>query len=171
MRRAVLGIGLLAAAGCGTVVYHHTVEVTARQGAGATTRVAVFDRQSGSSRDWAHDRLGDSSAGRPYSGSISTTPAVTLFDAKRARPVTVSLAIPEVTDEGYFQLDVDAPARAAPRAAAFCGYGAYFPDPGAPTIPVTVSAEADGGRWTIRLDVDVRAAKEQLGGEGSAAGP
>lgn len=171
MRRLLPGALLAAATGCGTVVYHHTVEVTALHGAGATTRVAVFDRQSGLSRDWAHDRLGDSSAGRPYSGSISTTPAVTIFDAKRARPVTVALAIPEVTDEGYFQLDVDAPERAAPRAAAFCGYGAYFPDPGAATIPVTLSAEADGGRWTIRLEVDVRAAREQFAGEESAAGP
>lgn len=170
MRRA-LSFVLLAATGCGTVVYHHTVEVTALHGAGTTTRVGVFDRQSGLSRDWAHDRLGDSSAGRPYSGSISTTPAVTVFDAQRARPVTVSLAIPEVTDEGYFQLDVDAPSRAAPRAAAFCGYGDYFPDPGAPTIPVTVTAEADGGRWTIRLEVDVRAARERLGGDGSGKGP
>ena len=170
MRRLLL-VALLAASGCGTVVHHHTVEVTALHGAGATTRVAVFDRQSGLSRDWAHDRLGDSGAGRPYSGSITTTPAVTVFDAKRARPVTVSLAIPEVTDEGYFQLDVDAPARAAPREAAFCDYGDYFPDPGASTIPVTVSAEADGGRWTIRLEVDVRAAKARLGDGGSGKGP
>ena len=170
MRRVLLG-ALVAASGCGTVVLHHTVEVTALHGAAATTRVAVFDRQSGLSRDWAHDRLGDSGAGRPYSGSITTTPAVTIFDAQRARPVTVAMAIPEITDEGYFQLDVDAPARAASRAAALCGYGEYFPGPGAPTIPVTLTAEADGGRWTIRLEVDVRAAKEQLEGEGSGTVP
>jgi hypothetical protein len=170
MRRLLLG-ALLAASGCGTVVHHHTVEVTALHGAAATTRVAVFDRQSGLSRDWAHERLGESSAGRPYSGSISTTPAVTIFDANRARPVTVSLAIPEVTDDGYFQLDVDAPARGASREAAFCGYGDYFPDPGAATIPVTVDAEADGGRWTIRLEVDVRAARERLGGDSRGKGP
>jgi len=170
MRRTLLLV-LLAAAGCGTVVHHHTIEVTARHGAGATTRVAVFDRQSGLSRDWAHDRLGESSVGRPYSGSITTTPAVTIFDASRARPVTVSLAIPEVTDDGYFQLEVDAPARAAPREAAFCGYGDYFPDPGAATIPVMVSAAADGGRWTIRLEVDIGAAKARLDGGRSGKGP
>ena len=170
MRRTLL-LGLLAAAGCGTVVHHHTVEVTALHGAGATTRVAVFDRQSGLSRDWAHDRLGDSSAEKPYSGSVSTTPTVTLFDAKRARPVTVSLAIPEVTDEGYFQLEIAAPVRGAPSEAAFCAYGDYFPDPGAPAIPLTVSAEADGGRWTIRLEVDLRAARGRLGGAGKGASP
>lgn len=157
---------LVAASGCGTAVRHHTVEVTALHGAGPTTRVAVFDRQSGSSRDWAHDRLGDSAAGRPYSATISTTPAVTILDADRARPVTVALAIPEVTDDGYFQLEVDSPARAASREAAFCGYGDDLPPAGAPTIPLTLTVAADDGNWTIHLEVDLRAAKARFGGEG-----
>jgi hypothetical protein len=164
MQRLLLTTLLAVATGCGTAVFHHTVEVTALHGMAGTTRVAVFDRQMGSSRDWAHRALGESSAARPYSASISTTPAVTILDAKKARPVTVSLAIPEVTEDGYFQLAIEAPARDEPRDAAFCGYGDYLPAGGGAAIPVSVTAEADEGRWTVRLKVDVREAKARFGG-------
>ena len=66
MRRAVLGTLLLAAAGCGTAVYDHTIEVTALHGSAESTPVGVFDRQMGYSRDWAHRALGASSATRPW---------------------------------------------------------------------------------------------------------
>lgn len=162
MRRVLLGICLLAAAGCGTAVYDHTIEVTALHGAAETTEVGVFDRQMGYSRDWAHRALGPSSASAPHVGTVSTTATVTLADSKQARPVTLSLAVPELTDDGYFQLTIDEPLRQQLRQAQFCGYGAYFPEANAAAIPVTVSAEAKEGDWKVELTVDLRQAKAAL---------
>lgn len=158
MRRTLLGIGLLAAAGCGTAVYDHTIEVTALHGAAETTQVGVFDRQMGYSQDWAHRALGPSSASEPHVGRISTTATVTIADSKQARPVTLSLAVPEITDDGYFQLTIDQPLRQQLRQAQFCNYGAYFPEADAAAIPLTVTAAATDGRWKIQLGVDVRQA-------------
>lgn len=144
------------------MVHHHTVEVTVLDSAARPVHVAVFDRGMGYSRDWAQQALGESGAGTPYSATIATMPVVTLLDAHRARPVTVSFAILELTEDGYFQLTVDEPLRNQPRSAPFCSFGSYFPAADAGSIPVTVTAAATKGEWRIRITVDLSQAMAAL---------
>jgi hypothetical protein len=53
---------------------------------------------------------------------------VTLGTAHTAKPIEIALAIPELTDEGYFLVDVNQPERESAAQARFTQYGEYFPD-------------------------------------------
>jgi hypothetical protein len=82
--------------------------------------------------------------------------------ANTPRPLTVALAIPDVTDQGYFQLTIDAPQQQQATSASFCNYGEYFPAAQAQRIPLTVTASASKTGWTVTLAVDVAKAKEMM---------
>jgi len=161
--RAGLAALLAGALGCGTAVYHHRVEVTVAGAATGSTEVSVFDLQMGSTRDWARRTLGPSGPGRPYVGSLTTTPAVTVGTMDDARPLTVAFALPELTDFGYFLLLVDRPLREERVEARYASYEPAFPRPRGAAIPVVATAEATKGAWRIRLEVDLQAARQALG--------
>jgi hypothetical protein len=156
-RVALLAALGLAFAGCGTAVFHHTVELSALNGP-PRVEVAVFDHTMGYSREWAHQHLGPS----PHTGTFDTHPAVSAATAHVAHPINVALAIPELTDDGYFLLDVAELSHESAQLARFTRYGAYFPDDDAPTIPVTVTSAADGGAWNVHATVDLVAARQSL---------
>jgi hypothetical protein len=158
LRRAALGAPLLALLGCGTAVYTHTIRVAAVNAAQSSAQVAVFDPQNGNSRDWAHRHLGAT----PLSATISTTATVTMGSAADPRPFTLGFAIPELTDSGYFLLEIAEPVIDATLSARFCAYGEYFPVHAAHTIPVTVSASADRGHWQVGISIDLAKASGGL---------
>ena len=70
---------------------------------------------------------------------IPTTPAVWIGTLGDARPVEISVAIPAITDEGYFLVTVDGEAEQASKSAKFTRYDEYFPSAGSPTVPATVN--------------------------------
>ena len=148
---------LLALLGCGTAVFHHTVELAALNGP-AHVEVAVFDHTMGYSREWAHQHLGAS----PRTDTFETYPAVTLGTAHTAKPVELAVAIPELTDEGYFLVDVNQPEHESAARARFTRYGEYFPDEGGPSIPIVVTAALTNGEWRVRVTVDLVKARESL---------
>jgi hypothetical protein len=160
MRNLCLGLALSAIVSCGTALYHHTINVSTLSG--GQTQVGVFDHQQGYSRDWAHRVLGGASPAAAYSTMLTSTAAVSVGSVNDARPFEVAIAIPEVTDDGYFMLTVDAPVNRSTRQARFCSYGEYSPQPQAKTIPIVVTAAASKGDWTIDLTLDMTAAKEAM---------
>jgi hypothetical protein len=153
----VCGLAAISIA-CGTAVYDHTITVVPVPPPAQLT-VAVFDHQSGYTHEFALKVAGVAEAGKPYRATVTTTPAVTLTSMDTARPVDFSLAIPDVSEEGYFLLTIDREADNGEIKAAFCRYGEYFPSPGAVTIPVAVTAHAVKGVWTIDLRVDLARSK------------
>jgi hypothetical protein len=156
-RGSFLAAALLLA--CGTALFHHRIRVVPVDG---QVEVAVFDHRQGYSREWAHRELGASSAARPYTSTLVTTAATTLGSMNDARAVDVALALPALTDEGYFILTVDSPGEHLQRAARFCRYDEYVPQPDAQAIPVTVTATANQGNWEIVVTVDVARAAQSF---------
>jgi hypothetical protein len=71
---AVLGLSVQ---GCGTVVYQHTVEVLvsdpSRRLGAPPIDVSVFDRQMGSTGDWAKKWMGPTSDQAPYKTQYTST--------------------------------------------------------------------------------------------------
>jgi hypothetical protein len=150
-RRVAFGIPLLTLLGCGTAVYTHSIRVAAVHGAPPETQVAVFDPRSGNSRDWAHRHLGAA----PYSTTLSTTATVTLGTAGEARPFTLALAVPELTDGGYFLLEIAESATDLVVPARFTAYEERGAVTGIPSIPVKVTAASDRGNWRVQLVLDL----------------
>jgi hypothetical protein len=101
--------------------------------------------------------------------TVTTTPAVTLGTMDDARPLEFALAIPEVTDLGYFLLTIDSPAEHAAREARFTTYDVGLPVTGSPSIPVDVTARAEKGAWAVRLTVDLPLARAAFGAAGPVA--
>lgn len=170
--RAGLAALLAGALGCGTAVYRHRIEVTVSGAPTGSAEVSVFDLQMGSTRDWAHRTLGPSGPGRPYVGSFTTTPAVTVGTMDDARPLAVAIALPELTEFGYFLLLVDRPLREERVEARYASYEPSFPLPRGTSIPVVATAAAEKGAWDVRLTVEFGAARAALTGtpESSPAG-
>jgi hypothetical protein len=147
---AGLAVAALGAAGCGTAVYEHEIRVVP---AGAPILVGVFDPHQGDTRDWAHAAVGVAARETPYRASVTTTPTVTIGSAKDARPMTFALAVPDLTDAGYFVLTIDAPLTDALLTPGFRVYEPPLP-PELPTVVVRADADVEAGEWTVRLTVE-----------------
>src|SRR5262245_787580 len=106
MKFVVLGLLSAMSIACGTGVYDHSISVVPAPPQTQLT-VSVFDHYSGYSHEWAHKVVGVAEVSKPYRATITTFPTVTWTSRDIARPVTISLAIPDVSDEGYFLLTVD----------------------------------------------------------------
>jgi hypothetical protein len=154
MPRVIIGILTALSVSCGTALYNHSISVVPVEPQARLT-VSVFDHQAGYSRDWAHQSAGVAESGRPYRATLTTTAAVTMADTADARPLTIALAIPEVSDEGYFLLTVDRELQGGELPASYCRYGEYFPPAGAATIPVRVTAHAVKGDWSTEMQLDL----------------
>jgi hypothetical protein len=147
----VVGLG-----GCGTAVFHHTVEVVLQDPSGrlggGPVPVSVFDHLMGYSEEWARRSIGPASSARPYRATVSSTAAKTIFDSSPPDRVEVGLAIPSLEGRGYFLVTLQP--KLAPEAivqASYCRYDAYFPDAGAPTLPVRYQATPSADGWRLRL--------------------
>ena len=161
MRRSVTLVATIAALGCGTAVFEHRIQVAvddpARKLGPPPVEVSVFDHQMGYSEDWAKKSLRPTSTSTPYVQSLTTTGTVTVGGAPRPKDVTIAVALPRLSTEGYYLFTAELPAEQERLAkASFVRYGEYFPDPGAPTIAVRYRAEPDKKGWRVFLIVDVR---------------
>jgi hypothetical protein len=158
LRQAVLAVVVLQFTACGTALYHHAVNVAVINT--PEIDVGVFDHQEGYTRDWAHRVMRKSSNSANYSTTLTTTAAVTASSVHDARPLTIAVAIPAITDDGYFLLEIAGPSDRQEKPARFCRYGEYFPESGAKEIPVVVSATPAKGDWAVNLAIDIAAAKQ-----------
>lgn len=144
---------------CGTHVFNHEVAITiddpARRLAEPAT-VSVFRKSMGYSRDWAMRDLGVATAARPYVGYWSTEDAVAVGDSGPRPRLDLSFALPQLTSDGYFFVQLE-PADGVEKVATaeFTSYGVYFPDGRGPSLPVRYVARRAKNGWRVELTVEV----------------
>ncbi|HEV8578388.1 MAG TPA: hypothetical protein VGX68_04840 [Thermoanaerobaculia bacterium] len=156
LKKALAAAAGLLVLGCGTAVYRHHVIVDVDDPAGRLgsppVAVSVFDHQMGYSADWAQRSMGSASPGRPYSTSLSTTGTATIASSSLPQRVSLSIAVPGLSEEGYFLFEAELPAEQERRGtASFVRYGSYFPDAGAPSLQIRYRSTAEPQGW--RIDV------------------
>lgn len=154
MRHTLLAALFLFAAACGTVVDETEVVVTVEPASSAPVEVSIFDHQMGYSRDWAHKTMAATSAAKPYTTSYSTTRTAMVTGPKRAPKLEMSLAVPRLSDDGYYLFAVELPSESETEGkASFVEYGSYFPEQGAPMIPIRYRSESTTKGWRVFLTV------------------
>lgn len=151
---------LLVAAGCGTAVYEHRIQVAVEDPAGklgpTPVQVSVFDHQMGYSEDWAKKSLRPTSASAPYVQSLTTTGTVAVGSSALPKEVTIAVSLPSLSAEGYYLFTAELPAEQDRGAkASFVRYGSYFPDAGAPAIAVRYHSEPDKKGWRVFVVVAI----------------
>ncbi len=116
--RVLPAIALLAsliAAGCGTRVHEHVLEVVVRDPSGRLGtpphEVGVFDWRMGRSAEWARKTAGTAGV-RPYRTTFSTVDTVSIGVA-RPEKVELALWLPGLEREGFYPLRVEPKARPA----------------------------------------------------------
>ena len=150
---------LLLAAGCGTSVQKHelhfTIDDPAHRVGALPTPISVFDHGSYGAGADAHPD-GVVSATQPYSASFTTTPVTTLFDNGPDKTLFVSVALPKLSHDGYWSMQLE-PADGVEKttAAKFTTYGSYFPDDRGATFPVRYTAKAMAHHWVIDVTLVV----------------
>lgn len=151
---------LFVAAGCGTAVYEHRIQVAvedpAKKLGPPPIEVSVFDHQMGYSEDWAKKSLRPTSASALYEQSLTTTGTAAIGSSPRPKEVTIAVALPSLSAEGYYLFTAELPAEQDRNAkASFVRFGEYFPDPGAPTIAVRYHSEPDKKGWRVFIVVAI----------------
>jgi hypothetical protein len=151
---------LVVSASCGTAVYEHRIEVAVDDPANKLgpppVQVSVFDHQMGYSEDWAKKSLRPTSTSAPYVQSITTTGTVAVGNSALPKEVTIAVALPVLSAEGYYLFTAELPAEHERSAkASFVRYGEYFPDPGAPTVGVRYHSEPDKKGWRVFVVVAI----------------
>jgi hypothetical protein len=159
-RASVAIVSLLATLGCGTAVFEHRIQVAvddpAKKLGPPPVEVSIFDHQMGYSEDWAKKSMRPTSASAPYVQSLTTTGTVSVGSSPRPKDVTIAVALPRLSTEGYYLFTAELPAEQDRDAkASFVRYGEYFPDPGAPTVGVRYRAEPDKKGWRVFIVVAV----------------
>ena len=159
-KRFSLAVVLIGALGCGTAVYEHHIQVAvddpAKKLGAAAVEVSVFDHQMGYSQDWAKKALRPTSTSAPYVEPLTTTGTATIGSSPRPKEVTIAVALPSLSAEGYYLFTAELPAEKDREAkASFVRYGEYFPDPGGPTIVVRYRSEPDKKGWRIFVVIAV----------------
>lgn len=157
---AIALLALLAAAGCGTRVHEHVLEVVVLDPSGRLGtpphEVGVFDWRMGRSAEWARKTAGTAGT-RPYRTTFSTVDTVA---AGVARPEKVELALwlPGLEPEGFFAFRVEPKAQPAGsvslRPARFDESPA---DAGAPSLAVRWTTSPVEKGWRIALELAVPA--------------
>lgn len=110
----------------------------------------------GTSAEWAEKSMGTSAPGQPYVNTVSTTATKMIGDNSPAPTVRAGLAVPAVTDKGYFALNLmPVNGQSATVTAPFVGYYAYSPQKDGPIDPLVVSIRStvNGANWMIELSV------------------
>lgn len=110
----------------------------------------------GTSAEWAEKSMGTSAPGQPYVNTVSTTATKMIGDNSPAPTVRAGLAVPAVTEKGYFALNLmPVSGQSATVTAPFVGYYAYSPQKDGPIDPLMVSVRstADGANWMLELSV------------------
>lgn len=158
MKRIAVAALLLLAAGCGTAVYKHEVVVAVHDPAGvsggAPVEVSIFDHQMGYSRDWAGKTMGTSTPAKPYVTPYTSMRTVAVGSGPRPPEVHLALSVPRISNDGYYLFGVQLPAEGQRDAkASFVRWGEYFPEAGAPMIPLRYRAEEIANGWRIFVDV------------------
>ena len=147
--------------GCGTAVYDHRIEIAIQDPAGRLgpppIAVGVFDKDMGSSEEWAGKWMGGTGPGVPYVGKVSATATKMFYDSAPPARVETGIALPSYAKAGYFLLDVN-PVEGAEQTTVltFVPYGT--PSPAAVStvpLPARFSSEFSGKGWLIHLTVDV----------------
>lgn len=106
----LLVFSIAAAAGCGTGVYNHRIEVTLNDPSNrlgpAPVEVSVFNKTQGSSEDWARRTMGTTAPGAPYVGEVGATDTKMVYDRTPPTDVAAGLALPSLETGGYFVFNV-----------------------------------------------------------------
>jgi hypothetical protein len=160
LRAAVVAVLGLSVPGCGTVVYQHTVEVLvsdpSRRLGPPPIDVSVFDRQMGSTGDWAKKWMGPTSDQAPYETQHTSTKTVTIFDPPRPPDLEVSVAVPAYESRGYFWLLLKpGSSPSGEQRAGFVPYGDSFPADQVPTMTVQYTATPEPKGWHLVLRLQV----------------
>jgi hypothetical protein len=162
MRKLLAALLLsIIAAGCGTGVYHHRIEIslndpTKRLGDGPV-EVSIFDNVMGYSDEWARRTMGTASPGTSYSGTVSDTDTKMVYDRTPPERVQAGLAVPALEKGGFFVLHVK-PA-AGSEVATTLPYKSYLVSTAEEdriqplTARVTGTPSSKG--WTLHVTVDV----------------
>lgn len=106
----VLGLGLLS--GCGTGSFSNAVSVSVT----SPQQVSVFDPQVGDSAEWAEKTMGEAAPGAPYITEVPALATKFFFDSSPPPSLNLALYLPDVTQDGWFSINVPA---VAPGTAAF----------------------------------------------------
>jgi hypothetical protein len=152
----LLAIAVLAS-GCGTMVYDNVVIVTVsdpshRLGT-APLEVSVFDKTMGYGKDWVATKMGLTSEAKPYTATLVTSGAATIFDPPRPKSIVVSIAIPALESRGYYILSLEPASRPSGEERAwFTEYGSFFPTKDASSVPVRYKATPEPKGWRLQLD-------------------
>jgi hypothetical protein len=159
-RLIVLLFLLLAAAGCGTAVFEHRIEIAVEDPAGrlgTPVEVSIFDPYMGRSEEWARKTMGVSSASAPHVARVTATATKMVFDASLPAAVTAALVIPAYETQGYFHLDLR-PVAGVEEAAAvtFVPWGDPVPDvAGRAPLRARYRSEPAEIGWRIHLTVEI----------------
>jgi hypothetical protein len=143
--------------GCGTEVYRNPIFVRVvdrshRLGP-EPIQVGIFDKQMGYGKDWVAQWLGPSTERAPYSKTLTTTAAATIFDPPRPRTLEISFAMPALDSTGFYVLSLEAARPLGDAKAWYCAYDSYFPAADAPSIPVRYRMTPAEHGWRVDLDV------------------
>ncbi len=168
--RALPALALLAAlaAGCGTRVHEHVLEVVVRDPSGRLGapphEVGVFDWRMGRSAEWARKTAGTAGT-RPYRTTFSTVDTIA---AGVARPEKVELALwlPGLEPVGFYALRVEPKAQPAGRTTLRpVRFDESPADAVAPSLAVrwTTSPVEKGWRIALELAVPAHAGREKDG--------
>jgi hypothetical protein len=157
----VLLIAAVILSSCGTATYTHDISVLINDPSGrlgpGSVEVSIFDRQMGSSPDWARRSMGTASEGAPYKAELFTTRVKTFLSEDLPGQVVAALAIPAYEKNGYFVVSI-APDPAAEKTivAPFAPYGDDFRDGDqVKPLPVRYTSQPGEHGWTITITVDV----------------
>lgn len=157
----VLLAATLTLTACGTVVYDHQIEIAIQDPSGRLgpppIAVSVFDKQMGSSEEWAGRWMGSTGPGQLYVGKVAATGTKMFYDSTPPARVETGIALPSYAKEGFFVLDVN-PVEGSDQTTVlpFVAYGSPSPS-GAATVPLPARfrSEFSGKGWLIHLTVDV----------------
>lgn len=157
---AIALLALLVAAGCGTRVHEHVLEVVVLDPSGRLGtpphEVGVFDGRMGRSAEWARKTAGTAGS-LPYRTTFSTVDTVA---AGVARPEKVELALwlPGLEPEGFYALRVEPKAQPAGSTTLHVARFDESPaDAGAPSLAVRWTASPVEKGWRLALELVVPA--------------
>jgi hypothetical protein len=144
----VLGAVLLS--GCGTATFSNSfaVAVESRQ------QVSVFDTSMGDSAQWAGRTMGVAAPGAPYTTQIVATDTKLVLDGSLPESVRVGLFLPQVTQTGYFAIDLPSVTEGGTDIdAPFVAW--YSEDPVEPLSaqPLRLEVAAGPEGWVMTVDV------------------
>ena len=144
----LLGAALLS--GCGTATFTNSfaVAVESRQ------QVSVFDNSMGDSAEWAGRSMGVAAPGAPYTTQIFATATKLILDSSPPEAVRVGLFLPQITQTGYFAIDVPSVTEGGVDIdAPFVAWYSADPVEQLPSQPLRLEIAAGPDGWIITVDV------------------